>query len=233
MNIDELSVFFPAYNEEGNIENTVKKAVKVLEGLNLKRWEVLIIDDGSRDKTPEIADSLARDIKGVSAIHQPNGGYGMALRSGFKNAKYDYVVYTDSDGQFNFSEFDKFQSKAREGADVVYGYRMKRNDPFVRKLNAYGWKLAVFLCFGLWLRDVDCGFKMVSRRALNKITPFKSTRGGMINAELAIKAKRAGFKIAQVGVNHYPRTKGLPTGANIRVIIQSFIDLFTLRMTIK
>lgn len=230
MKINSLSVFFPAYNEEANIELTVKKAEAVLKKYPFK-WEILIIDDGSKDKTPEIADRLAKKNPKIRAIHQPNGGYGSALKTGFKNARYDWVIYNDSDGQFDFSEISKFLDAA-DKADVIYGYRIKRNDHLVRLLNAKGWALALLIFFGLRLKDVDVGFKMVSRQVLKKIPPLISTRGGMINAELAIQAKRAGFHIAQVGVHHYPRKFGQATGANLRVIIQSFIDLFKLRLDI-
>lgn len=231
-NVAELSVFFPAYNEEGNITATVEKALKVLRGLNLRKYEVIIIDDGSKDNTGKIADALADKNKEVRVIHQPNGGYGCALRAGFETAKFDWVVYTDADGQFDFSEVTKFLEKAKE-ADVIYGYKIKRKDNFFRLLAANGWGLSLFLFFGLRVRDVDTGFKMVNKRVLKKIPPLESTRGGMINAELAIKAQRAGFKISRVAVHHYPRLAGSSTGVNPKVIFKSYIDLFKLWWQIK
>lgn len=227
MAVDRLSVFFPAYNEEKNIALTVEKALKVLKNLSLKNYEVLIIDDGSKDDTGKIADELAVEYPEVRVIHQKNGGYGRALRAGFSNAKYSWVVYTDSDGQFDFSEVGKFLEKA-DKADVIYGYRLKRSDHFLRTVTAKGWAISVWFLFRLWMKDVDCGFKMVSKKVLEKIQHLESSRGGMINAELAIKAKKSGFKISQVGVNHYPRIYGRPTGVKINVIIQSYIDLVKL-----
>lgn len=232
MKVKNLSVFFPAYNEEGNIKNTVQKAVNVLDGLKLQNYEVIVVDDGSTDETGEIADKLAAQNKKVKVIHQPNGGYGMALRAGFKAAKYDPIVYTDADGQFDFSEVSKFLDKIEE-MDLLIGYKLKRMDPFYRLLNAKGWALSLFLAFGVWLKDVDCGFKMVKRRVLGRIPPLESTRGGMINAELAIKAKKYGFKVGNVGVHHYPRRSGRSTGANLRVIIQSYLDLIKLWFKLK
>lgn len=227
---DALSVFFPAYNEEKNISTTVEKAIKVLHDLKIPDWEILIVNDGSKDRTGEIADALSKKYQGVLAIHQVNGGYGAALRAGFKNAKYDLVVYTDADGQFDFSEVAKFLDNAGE-ADIIYGYRIKRQDPIYRLLFAKGWALSLFLFFGLRLKDVDCGFKLVKKGVLAQIAkkfPLESSRGGMINAELAIKAKKLGHDIAQVGVDHYPRLAGRPTGANLKVILQSYIDLLKL-----
>lgn len=227
--VKSLSVFFPAYNEAENLPNTVSKAVEVLKKLKLENWEVLVINDGSRDNTGEVADGLAKKSNKIRVIHQQNGGYGMALRTGFYNAKYEWIVYTDSDGQFDFSEVTRFIDKTDQ-AQAIWGYRIKRNDPVFRLLFAKGWKLCLFIFFGLTLKDIDCGFKMIKRQVIDTIPPLESTRGGMINAELAIKARKYGFKIAQVGVNHYPRIAGKPTGANLGVIIQSFIDLLKLRI---
>ncbi len=232
MKIDSLSVFFPCINEEGNIENTVGKAEEILKKLKL-RYEIIVIDDGSTDQTGQIADRLARGNSNIRVVHHPqNLGYGEALKSGFYNARYDTIVYTDGDGQFDFSEVTKLLDKI-EDADVVIGYRMKRQDPFLRKLFGKGWRLTLLTFFGLTLKDVDCGFKMVRKEVLEKIPHLESQRGAMINAELAIKSKKAGFRIAQVGVNHYARLSGKPTGANFRVIIKSFVDLLRLWWKLK
>lgn len=226
--IRELSVFFPAFNEEKNISSTVEKARVVLEDLKTT-YEILIINDGSTDNTASIADDLAKKYSKVKVIHQKNGGYGMALRSGFENANYDWIVYTDGDGQFDFAEVIKFL-KITDSNDLIIGFRIKRRDPFVRLVLAKGWAILLLIFFGLRLRDVDCGFKMVKKEVIKKISPLESTRGGMINAELAIKASKNGFKIAQVGVNHYPRLYGKPTGAGMKVIINSFLELLKLRL---
>ncbi len=226
MSIDNLSVFFPVVNEEDNITATVEKAIAVLQKLNLK-WEILIVDDGSTDKTGQIADNLVKEYSQVLVHHQPNGGYGAALKSGFYYTKYDWIVYTDGDGQFDFSEVNKFLEKTDE-ADLIIGYRIKRKDPFIRLVIAKGWAMLLLFFFGLRLKDVDCGFKMIKRQVINKISPLQSERGGMINAELVIKAEKFKFKITQVGVNHYPRLYGRPTGASMQVIINSFFDLIKL-----
>jgi glycosyltransferase involved in cell wall biosynthesis len=223
-----LSVFFPAYNEEENIKNTVEKAHDVLKNEDFK-WEIIVIDDGSKDKTGEIADKLAKELKNVRVVHQPNGGYGMALRAGFKNAQYEWIAFTDADGQFDFSEIGKLIAKT-DKADLVMGYRIKRSDPFFRLVMAFGWKTVIFLFFGTWFKDIDCAFKIINKKIFETIAPLESTRGGMISPELVLKAKQKGFRIAQVGVHHYPRLYGSPTGSNMKVILISFRDLFRLRM---
>ncbi len=232
MDIKELSVFFPLVNEEGNVSETVERAIKVLEKLKLK-YEILLINDGSKDRTGQIIDELASKNPKIRVIHHAqNLGYGEALKSGFYNAKYETIVYTDGDGQFDFSEVTKFLESIKEN-DLVIGYRIKRQDPFFRILFKKGWSLSLFTMFGLTLKDVDCGFKMTKRAVLEKIPHLESQRGAMINAELAIKAKKFGFKVGQVGVNHYPRLKGIPTGASLNVIIRSFVDLFRLWWKLK
>lgn len=230
--IKKLSVFFPLFNEEGNVETLVKKAVGILEKLKLE-YEIILVNDGSTDGTEEKVEKLAGENSRIKVIHhQKNLGYGEALKSGFYNAKYDTICYTDGDGQFDFSEVTKFLEKI-EDHDLVIGYRIKRRDPLFRILFKKGWKLSLFAFFGLTLKDVDCGFKMIRRAVLEKIPRLESTRGAMINAELAIKAKKYGFMLTQMGVNHYPRLSGKPTGASIRVIIKSFLDLLRLWWKLK
>ncbi len=224
MSVQKLSVFFPSFNEEGNIVSTVEKAENVLKNLNLEDYEILVINDGSKDKTGDVAENYAKRYNKIEVIHQKNGGYGAALQTGFYKSKFDWITYTDADGQFDFSEVTKFLDKTQE-ADILIGFRIKRNDPFIRLVIAKGWAILLYIFFGLKLRDVDCGFKMISRKFLDTIPHLESTRGGMINAELAIKAEKYGFRIIQIGVNHYPRLFGQPTGASLKVIINSFIDL--------
>ncbi len=227
--IGELSVFFPAYNEETHLEETVIKAKEVLLKI-ANKWEILIIDDGSEDKTAEIARKLSKEDKRIRIIsHQVNRGYGAALKSGFYNSKYFWIAFIDADGQFDFLEISKFiQTQKRTSADIVIGYYLKRQVPFIRKLNSFFWQWLVFLLFGLRVRDIDCGFKLASKKVINQISRLESERGAFISSELLIKAKKKGFKIVEVGVNHYPRLAGRATGASLNVIVRSFLDLFRL-----
>lgn len=229
--MQNLSVFFPAFNEEKSIQSTVEKAIKELEDIKLN-YEIIIVNDGSTDNTQMVAESLCEKFKEVKVLNQENGGYGLALRAGFENSKYEWIVYTDADGQFDFQEVTKFLEKTDQ-ADLILGYRIKRNDPYKRLVLAKGWAILLFILFGMRLRDVDCGFKMINKKVLSGIPRLESTRGAMINAELAIKAEKFGFKIAQVGVHHYPRLYGKPTGASIKVIITSFVEVFKLWLKLK
>lgn len=232
--LNELSVFFPTYNEEAHIENTVKKAKNVLLGL-ADTWEILIINDGSRDKTGEIAKKLAAQDRRIRVItHNPNRGYGGAFKSGFYNAKYEWIAFTDSDGQFDFSEITRFIKKQIETqADLVIGYYKKRRVGKSKILTSKMWEYLVFFLFGLKVRDIDCGFKLVRKKVVDNIPKLESERGAFISSEFLIKANKLGFKIVEIPVTHYPRTAGEGTGRNLDVIIESFKDLFRLWKKLK
>lgn len=227
--ISELSVFFPTYNEQGNITEVITKTKKVLEKV-AERWEIIIVEDGSSDKTPEITDKISKTDSRIKVIHHnPNRGYGAALKTGFYNSKYSWITFTDSDGQFDFAEVTNFIEKQKEtGADLVIGYYKKRQVSKFKILTSKMWELAVYILFGLHVKDIDCGFKLVSKSVIDKIPKLESERGAFISSEFLIKAKKYGFKIVEIPITHYPRVAGVGTGRNINVIIKSFIDLYRL-----
>ncbi len=227
--ISELSVFFPAYNEEAHIGETIRRAIIVLEKV-ADKWEIVVVDDGSKDTTGRIVQSLAKDEKRIKLVtHAPNRGYGASLKSGFYNSRYSWIAFTDSDGQFDFSEITKLiKTRDATGADLIVGYYLKRSVPFYRKLNTFLWQIIVRMLFGLKVRDIDCGFKLISKKVIDKIPKLESERGAFISSEFLIKAQKYGFKIVEVGVHHYPRVAGKGTGADFNVIVKSFIDLFKL-----
>lgn len=226
--VNGLSVFFPAYNEEGNIEKTVEKAFLVLRKLGLKDFEVLVVNDGSTDNTAKIIEKLAKKDSHVKLInHIQNGGYGEALKSGLYGARFENIVYTDSDLQFDFSEVTKFIEKSKK-ADIVAGFRINRSDPPVRIIIGWVWTMLANVLLGIGVKDVDCGFKLVKKRVIDTIPQLESSRGGMISPELLAKAKKSGFKVVEVGVYHHPRQAGRQTGADPKVMLRSFADLLRL-----
>jgi len=231
--ISELSLFFPAYNEESRLKNTVEKAITVLEKIAGK-YEIIIVNDGSTDKTGKVASELANKHSFIKVVtHKPNRGYGAALKSGMYASRYDWIAFTDSDGQFDFAEITKFIDKQRDtGADLAIGYYLKRAVPFYRILGSKIWELAVFLLFGLKVKDIDCGFKFFRKKVVETIPKLEAERGPFITSEFLIKAKKAGFKISQVGVHHYPRVGGKETGASLKVIFAGLSDLIKLRRKI-
>ncbi len=225
MTVDSLSVFMPAYNEEKNVGKTVEQVLEVLESLNLKKYEVIVVNDGSLDGTARVVEEWEKKDNHVRLInHDKNRGYGEAVKTGFYAAKYDYLVFIDSDGQFDFSDITKLIDKIDQ-ADIVVGYRVNRQDSFMRILNGWGWTQLSNILFGLNVTDVDCAFKLFKRKVVETIPHLQSTRGAMINPETLAKSKKAGFKIVEVGVRHFPRKEGKQTGANFKVIFASFMDL--------
>jgi len=221
-----ISVFFPAYNEEANIKKTVLEAVCVLKKV-ANKWEIIVVDDGSKDKTGEIVDKLAEKEKRIKLInHRKNRGYGAALKTGLYTCRHSLICYTDSDGQFNFREVTDFLKKIN-GVDLVIGYRKKRTDKLYRRILAKILWLADWGLFGLNVKDVDCGFKVLKKEVVERIGKLK-TESAITETELVARAKRAGFKIAEVPVEHSVRSKGEQTGGKFKIIFKAAVEGFYL-----
>jgi glycosyltransferase involved in cell wall biosynthesis len=221
-----LSVVLPAYNEEQVIEQTVTRCADVLAVL-APDYEIVVVDDGSRDRTGAIADALAAANPCVRVVHnRPNRGYGGALIAGFNAAAKPLTFFMDADGQFDIRDLATLLRQREEGHRVVLGYRQRRRDPWLRLVNAWGWNLLVSLLFGLRVRDVDCAFKLFDT-ALVRVADIQAA-GAMVNTELLVKLSKLGVPYVQVPVRHYPRQHGSATGANLRVIARAFRELLRL-----
>ena len=200
-----ISAFFPAYNDAGTIQRVVNDASKTLQRLT-DDYEIILVDDGSADETGEVCDSLAEADSRVTVIHHgKNRGYGAALRSGFARARKELVFYTDGDGQYDVRELANLVAVI-DDADVVNGYKIKRQDPTHRIMigRIYCWMARAV--FGLRIRDVNCDFRLIRRSVLDPIT--LESGSGAICVELMAKMQRAGARIREVPVHHYPRTSG-------------------------
>ena len=225
-----LSAFFPCYNEEKNLEPLVREALQVLNNL-VTQYEILIINDGSSDDTGLIADSLSERYNNVLVIHhQKNGGYGAALISGFNNSSYEWIFFTDGDHQFFMKEIELLLADI-DSHDALIGFRKKRRDSWHRILYARSWNVLIKLLFNLNVRDINCAFKLIKKKSLEGITLQSS--GAMISTELLVKLKLSGASIKEVGVSHKPRLYGTQTGANLKVILKAFIELFKLYRVMK
>jgi cellulose synthase/poly-beta-1,6-N-acetylglucosamine synthase-like glycosyltransferase len=223
-----LSVILPAHNEEAIIAETLHHVVETLDAWALD-FEVIVVNDGSTDRTRSIVEARALADDRICLINHPiNQGYGTALANGFASVTKDLAFFMDSDGQFDIRDLRQFIPLIGR-YDGVLGYRIDRQDTWIRRLNALGWKLLVSTMFGVRVRDVDCAFKLF--RADFFRTHRLESRGAMINAEILFKMKRAGYTVAQVGVRHLPRQGGAATGAKPAVIARAFqeLALFTWR----
>ncbi len=218
-----LSVVLPAHNEEEAIATTVYAVIETLSTWMLD-FEIIVVDDGSQDHTGAILDTISAAHSCLKVIHHPvNQGYGAALISGFEAASRDLTFFMDSDGQFDIHDLAWFLPLIQE-YNAVLGYRIDRQDTWMRKVNAWGWKILVGLVFGIHVRDVDCAFKLYPTSFFRE---YKlETRGAMINTEILYKFTRAGNTYTQVGVRHLPRHGGKATGAKLSVILRAFQELF-------
>jgi glycosyltransferase involved in cell wall biosynthesis len=229
--VPRLSFFFPAHNEEANLEALVREALETLPTL-ADRFEIIAVDDGSTDATPAIADSLTAANPGVvRAVHHPtNLGYGAALRSGFGAARHELIAFTDGDRQFKVADLALLLDRlaGEDAPDVVVGYRIKRADPPIRTLYARAYRLANRIFFGLTVTDVDCACKIFRREALYGLRV--ESGGAFFSAEMLVKLRAAGRSVVEVGVPHYPRTAGSATGAKPAVVLRAVRDFWALRL---
>jgi putative flippase GtrA len=218
-----LSVILPAYNEEELIAGTITHVMSVLCSW-MRDFEVIVVNDGSKDRTGEIVSALAAYDRRIRLIDHPvNKGYGAALVTGFESVTKELAFFMDSDGQFDIHDLARFFPLIEEYGAVL-GYRIKRQDTWMRKLNAWGWKKLVGFVFRVHARDIDCAFKLFRSEFFR--TNRLETRGAMINAEILYKLARAGYTYTEVGVQHLPRLAGKATGAKPAVILRALRELF-------
>jgi len=229
--VPRLSYFFPAHNEEANLAGLVEEALAQLPRL-ADEFEIVIVDDGSRDATARLADELSAAHPGlVRTLHHPtNLGYGAALRTGLRGARHDLVAFTDGDRQFRVADLGRLTARlaAFDQPDVVVGFRIKRADPPLRAVYARLYRLANRIFFGLQVRDVDCACKLFRRAALGGIRV--ESGGAFFSAELLIKLRQRGRRVVEVGVPHYPRTAGRASGAKPSVVLRAVRDFWGLRL---
>jgi len=222
-----ISVALPAYNEEANIGAMVQEVVEVMSGL-VTDYEVVVVNDGSRDKTAQVVQELSQQFPTVRLVnHEVNKGYGAAVYTGFTNARKDLIFLTDSDKQFNVAEVSLLLPQLDE-ADLVVGYRNPRRDPFQRVLFGKGWSLLATVLFGYTARDIDCAFKLFRREIIDNIKI--DSRGATFSAEFLVRAKRKGYRIREVPVTHLPRVAGTQTGAKFYVVFRAFRELIRFRI---
>ncbi len=201
-----ISIVLPARNEVDNIVGAVEKSLVVAQRL-ASRYEVIVVDDGSTDGTGHAMEALAKQhypqVRLVT--HSVNQGYGAALRTGFRESRFELVFFTDSDNQFDVSELEYFIPMMAD-YDMVTGFRVYRYDPVLRCILSWFYNRLVGVLFGLRVRDVDCAFKLMRRELVQKVTI--ECNNFFVNTELLAKARRWNFRIAEKGVRHYPRTAG-------------------------
>jgi glycosyltransferase involved in cell wall biosynthesis len=220
-----ISVFLPCHNEEGNIERVVAALEFELPRI-AQGHEIIVVDDGSRDRTGEIADRLVAANPRLKVVHHPlNRGYGAAVISGIRACSQPWTVLCDGDGQFEASDIARLTAKVPE-YDVVVGRRMHRADPLMRRVNGKAWTVLMRILLGIRVGDIDCGLKLFRRDLLEGID--LQAKGAMISAELMAQLAGRGARICEVDVHHLPRLTGEQSGASVKVIARAFRELFLL-----
>jgi glycosyltransferase involved in cell wall biosynthesis len=224
-----LSISFPAYNEAANIGAAIEDAVRVASGLT-DDFEVIVVDDGSKDRTAEVVREYAARYPQVRLIeHAVNQGYGAAVYDGLVAGSKDWAFFTDSDLQFVMDDLARLWA-VREQGDLIIGYRAPRRDPFIRKLNGLGWTWLTNVLFGYVSRDVDCAFKLIRRQVVDAVAPRVGARGATLSAEFLARAKRHRYRFLEVPVTHRPRVAGSQTGAKLHVILRAFREMLLFRL---
>ena len=226
--LPSLTIFFPFHNEEGNVIYMIESAIKA-GGRITENLEVIAIDDGSEDSTEKLSRSMEEKYPDLVRVisHEHNMGYGAALITGFVNSTKDWVFFSDGDRQFRTEDINLLVNVAvsSDKPVVATGYRINRQDPFYRRLNAWLFNILLRALLGLrGVRDIDCAFKLIPGEALKKVLPLRCN-GAMISAELLCRCKKAGYNIIEVPVPHFPRLEGEQSGARIDVIIKAFGEL--------
>lgn len=230
-NLTSLSIFFPAFNEAENITDTINDALHYAP-LVAKKFEIIVVNDGSSDQTARIVSELAKKHASIRLItHSTNRGYGAAVKTGLHSSRYDWIFFTDSDRQFHFDELPRFVS-LRDKADIVVGRRLKRRDPILRIILAQillkYWNL---ILFGLSMKDVDCAYKLIPTKYVKNLNLI--TESAITVTEMMVKLKRKGLTFYETPVIHYPRKRGIQTGSHPRVILRAFRESFKLWRDLK
>ena len=224
----EVSIVLPAFNEEGNIHETISLFEEELAQLE---YEILVVDDGSSDRTSHCVETAQQSNPRIQLLkHTVNMGYGATLRTGFEAATGDWTFFTDSDLQFHPQDFHRLWN-CRQQFEVVIGYRNPRKDPMIRKINAYCWGGYVRWMFGLRVRDLNCAFKLFRSHLLDQI--LLESNGAFINAELLVQLHHQNIQFREIPVEHFARSQGQQTGANPSVILSAFEESLRLRHRLR
>jgi glycosyltransferase involved in cell wall biosynthesis len=221
-----VTVFFPAFNDEGSIAGLVHEALEILPRIT-GDYEVIVVNDGSGDGTAGVLDDLSGKEPRLRVIHhQFNRGYGGALRSGFESATKDLIFYTDGDGQYDVRELMKLIPLMTDDVDIVNGYKIKRSDSRRRVVLGAIYKILARRMFGLPIRDVDCDFRLMRREAIQGVT--LSSTSGVVCTEMVYKLSKAGCRFAETPVHHYPRLHGQSQFFTLRRVARTGYDFFKL-----
>ena len=228
--IRSVSLFFPVYKDEQTVRLVTEKALRLLRSLELEAFEVIIIDDGSPDRAGEIADRLARECQDVRVIHHPrNLGYGAAIRSGLAAARFEWILFTDGDDQYEIEDFRK-QLRLSDRYDLLVSFRYKKIYSLQRVFISWVYNRLVQLIFHVQFRDISTALRMVRRELIDDLMLEASSP--FIGAELAIKALLKGYRVGEIGIQMFPRIQGGGSATTWRNILLTIREVFRCRRSI-
>lgn len=221
-----ISIFFPCYNDSKTIGKLVDDAFIILKK-HANDYEVIVIDDASKDGSPNILKELEKKYDRLKVIyHEKNLGYGGALRDGFENASKDLVFYTDGDGQYNVGEIPLLLSLMTPDVNFINGIKMTRHDPTYRVIAGNLYSFIARWLFWLPILDVDCDFRLIRRVLISKLS--LKNNSGAICIEIVKKAERSGAKFRQVSIHHYERKWGQSQFFRVEKLVSTFVEISSL-----
>ena len=232
-----IAFFMPAWNEADNLPRVVGSVHDFFKAIGCP-FTIIVVNDGSTDDTRDVTDRLKQRYgQHFEVVHQPNMGYGGALRTGFKHSlglRHDLIAFFDGDGQFDIADVNLLiKQLIDDDAQLSIGIRSRRADPLRRRLMGRGWHMLSKYLLGYEATDVDCGFKVFTRHTIEKVSPKLRGNHATISPELLIRARKAGFNTTEVSVKHLPRIAGEQSGANLKVVLSSLAQVFEIRRLIR
>jgi glycosyltransferase involved in cell wall biosynthesis len=225
----DITLFFPVYRDERTVEAVARKALAVLQDV-AANYEVIIINDGSPDRSGEIADALARDNPQISVIHHSkNLGYGAALKSGFASSKYEWICFTDGDDEYDVADLRRL-IVLRDFYDLVITFRYVKVYAGDRQLISWIYNSVLRFLFRTPYRDISTGLRLIRKSLIDQIAC--QSNSPFIGAELTIKAMLKGYRVGEVGIQTFPRELGKGASTSLPNILATIRDMKAVYQTI-
>ncbi|MCK4524835.1 MAG: glycosyltransferase family 2 protein [Candidatus Andersenbacteria bacterium] len=227
-NKKEISIVIPAYNEAENLPLLCAEITSIMKNIT-DDYEIIIVNDGSSDKTQEVIEKLFQDdhdhIKGIQ--FRSNFGKASALKAGFNEARGKIIFTMDADLQDDPKEIPNFIAKINEGHDLVSGWKQNRKDSFIKNTSSKFFNLVTSLFSRVQLHDFNCGFKAYRREVAKSLDLY-----GQLHRYIPVIARNQGYKIAEIPIHHRKRKFGRSKYGPIR-FLNGFLDLLTVMMLTK
>jgi glycosyltransferase involved in cell wall biosynthesis len=224
-----ISLFFPVYHDETTVRKVTEKAITVLKNV-AENYEIVIVDDGSPDRSGAIADEMAIEYPFVSVVHHPhNLGYGAAIKSGFAHVKYEWICFTDGDDEYDV--FDLYKLIAlKDFYDLIITFRYVKVYSGDRQIVSWIYNAILRGLFRTNYRDISTGLRLVRKSLIDQISCHSNSP--FIGAEITIKSMLKGYRIGEVGIQTFPREFGKGASTSVPNIIATIRDMASVYRTV-